>query len=278
MLSWFARRQTRPIDEALWQQTLERHPFLQRLAQDDRERLKRNAEHFLRTKAITAVRGLELTDEICVSIAAQACLPVLRLGPALYDGFVEVVVYPDEFLVERQHVDEVGLVHESTDPLSGETIDGGPVVLSWADVDRGGRLGEGYNVVIHEFVHKIDLLDGLADGTPPLPARRREQWGQVLGAAFDRFSAMLDEIEASIPPDVDPESEAADRFYARLPLDSYAATDEAEFFAVSSEVYFLQPELLALHFFDYYQMLLEYFEFSLFDNSLEVQVGRNSRD
>ncbi len=270
MLSWFSRRQTRPIDEALWRHTLERHPFLQQLTLEDREQLKRNAEHFLRNKAITAVRGLQLTDEICVSIAAQACLPVLRLGPALYDGFVEVVVYPDEFLVERQQVDEAGLVHESTDPLSGETIDGGPVVLSWADVDAGGRHGDGYNVVIHEFVHKIDLLDGLADGTPPLPSRRRAQWQDVLAAAFDHFSAMLDEVEASIPADLDPESEAADRYYASLPLDTYAATDEAEFFAVTAEVFFLQPELLLLHFPSYYQNLKDFFQFSLFDNSLEI--------
>ena len=115
--------------------------------------------------------GLELTDEIRLAIAVQAVLPVLNLGLDLYGGWVGIVVYPGEFRVRRQEPDEDGVVHEWDDELSGEAWPGGPVLLSWEDVTLGTAAPEdggepGYNVVIHEFAHKIDMLNGEADGYP----------------------------------------------------------------------------------------------------------------
>jgi Mlc titration factor MtfA (ptsG expression regulator) len=137
-------------------------------------------------------------------------------------------------------------------------MDGGPVVLSWDDV-AGADRDPSANVVIHEFVHKLDMADGEADGCPPMPAARRIAWRETLEAAYDAFVADLEAVEESIPSHVDPESEAADAWYGRLPLDPYAATDEAEFFAVAAEAFFVEPEVLAGAFPELYDRFRTFF-------------------
>jgi Mlc titration factor MtfA (ptsG expression regulator) len=256
-LSWFARRPP-AIDDDLWREVLERFPFAAHLSADDLARLRALCEQFLRRKTISGAHEFPVTPQVRAAIAFQACLPALNLGLAGYDDFVEIVVYPAQFLVPRKQTDDAGVVHESVEALAGEAMDGGPVVLSWEDV-AGGPQQYGTNVTIHEFVHKLDLADGEADGIPPLPASRRRRWRETMERAYDAFCDELDRIERTIPRHVDPESAAADRWYASLPLDPYAATDPAEFFAVSGEAFFVAPELLADAFPDWYRELAQFF-------------------
>jgi hypothetical protein len=156
-------------------------------------------------------------------------------------------------------------VHEYVEPITGEAREGGPLLLSWEDAQRSTTdAGSAYSVVIHEFVHKIDLLDGAADGCPPFARELHEgldarHWNDTLDDTFERFLAELDLIESELPDGVDPDSEEADRFYAHLPFDPYAAHDEAEFFAVTSEAFFVDPESLQRAFPDWYALLARFF-------------------
>jgi Mlc titration factor MtfA (ptsG expression regulator) len=250
-----------PIDDALWSATVAALPFLARLDDDALGRLRALAQQFLADKEFATAGDLTLTAGMQASIAAQACLPVLNLGLGGYRGWTSIVVYPDEFLVPRQVTDDDGIVHEYVDQISGEAWHGGPLLLSWADVQATDGA---YNVVIHEFTHKLDMANGDADGMPPFDRRLHgnldaERWRQGLDDAFERLNAELDLIEAEIPADVDPESPRADAYYARLPLDPYAATDPGEFFAVSSEAFFVAPQRLRDAFPDWYGLLAAFF-------------------
>ena len=249
------------IDDALWQATIAALPFLARLDGEELAALRELARQFLADKEMATAGGLELTAAMQLSIAAQACLPVLKLGLGRYGGWTSIVVYPDEFLVPREVTDEAGIVHEYVDQIAGEAWDGGPLLLSWADVQA---VDGACNVVIHEFTHKLDMANGDADGLPPFDRRLHAglnpaRWREVLQDAFERLVAELELIETEIPPDVDPESPGADSYYARLPLDAYAATDPGEFFAVSSEAFFVAPERLRDAFPQWYELLAAYF-------------------
>lgn len=253
------------IPAAAWAAAVAELPFLARLGAQEHERLHQLAAQFLAQKEMAGAADLELTAAIQVHIAVQACLPVLNLGLDWYKGWTGIVVYPSEFLVPRQHADEAGVVHEYVEPISGEAWEGGPVLLSWDDATRiGSRAGAAYSVVIHEFTHKIDMLDGEADGCPPFDARLhpgldRRTWQATLDDAFERLNAELDMIEARLPDTIDPDSEDADPFYAHLPLDPYAAQDPGEFFAVSSEVFFVDAARLQLAFPAWYGQLARFF-------------------
>lgn len=240
-LSWWPRRAA-PMPDSVWRGALAALPFVGHLDGSGRDRLRALCETFLRRKDFNGAGGFVMTDAARTAIALQACLPVLELGLEGYDDFVEIVVYPDQFLAPRRRVDPAGVVHESLEALAGEAMERGPVVLSWADAGTPAR---GVNVVIHEFVHKLDLTDGEADGIPPLPRGRRAAWISTLMQAYHGFCDTLDALEEAIPPHIDPESVDADPWYAKLPMDPYAATDPAEFFAVSGEVFFTDPHRLA---------------------------------
>ncbi|MDX3905666.1 MAG: zinc-dependent peptidase [Pigmentiphaga sp.] len=250
------------INPELWTQTLASHAFLARLNDDERTALQARVAWFLASKAMTGAGGQVLTDEIRLSIAAQACLPILYLDPGLYEGWTEVIVYPSGFLIPRTDMDEDGIVHEYIEEAAGEAWEGGPVVLSWEDAGPGGERPEGFNVVIHEFAHKLDLQFGQADGMPSLHAHpdiTPRLWRRVLEASYESLLQQLETIEAAIPPDVDPESEEADPWYAQLPIDPYAATDTAEFFAVSSEAFFVHPGPLRAAMPEWYGLLVQYY-------------------
>ncbi len=203
----------RAIPEPLWQRTLSRLPFLACLDAEDQAELRRLSSLFLDRKEFSGAH-----------IAAQACLPVLRFGLAPYDGFVGIVVQPDEVQVRREVADDDGIVHEYDDVLAGEAMEGGPVMLSWHDVGLAGESASwGYNVVIHEFAHVLDMGDGIADGVPPLPdAAARRAWLATLQDEFDAFAARVDGGVDTL-------------------LDPYAAEAPEEFFAVASEVFFVAP-------------------------------------
>jgi len=210
----------RRIDPHAWDELCRQLPLLVRYSPADRERLRVLAEEFLCEKSIEGQGGLQLSEPMQLLIAAQACVPVLNLGLDWYDGWVSVLVYPDTFVTNHEYRDGAGVVHRRPRELIGESWQRGPVVLSWQHV--AGRYDEG-NVVVHEFAHKLDLQNGVANGMPPLHANmQRQAWTDVMSAAFDDLHRRLDE----------------GRF---LPVDEYAAEDPGEFFAVVSEVFFLQP-------------------------------------
>ncbi|CAM3309929.1 M90 family metallopeptidase [Polaromonas hydrogenivorans] len=218
------------IPEALWQHTLKRYPFLARLSAADRQALRALVGRFLQRKEFTGAHGLLVTDEMAVAIAAQACVPVLRLGLGWYDDFTGIVVHPGAMLARRKTTDSAGVVHDYKEALLGEAMHGGPVTLSWQDVAASGELAErGHNVVIHEFIHKIDMRDGAADGCPPLPSRAAHAaWHDTMQAAYDGFCEQV---------------AMAERFGAEPPwLDAYGASAPAEFFAVACEAYFVNRE------------------------------------
>jgi hypothetical protein len=217
----------RAIPDDLWKRTLVRYPFLRRREPADELKLRRVTSLFLDRKEFSAAGGLRLTDAIAVAIAAQASLPVLRLGLDRYDGFVGIVVHPDQVVARREVADEDGVVHEYDEVLAGEAMDGGPVMLSWRDV-RGASQGaaSGYNVVIHEFAHVLDMADGASDGVPPLPAGlTRRDWLGVLELEFAAFCARVERDEDTA-------------------LDPYGASGIDEFFAVASESFFVAPRAM----------------------------------
>ena len=221
----------RAIPDALWALTLARFPFLTRRSAEDLQALRELATLFLDQKEFTGPDDWQITDDMAVAIAAQACLPVLRLGLDWYDRFVGIVVHPDEVAVRRERTDDIGVVHEYDETLSGEAMEGGPVMLSWRDVADAGESAEwGYNVVIHEFAHVLDMRDGLSDGIPPLADRAaRAHWESILHTHYEQLCDQIDADQETL-------------------LDPYAAQSPDEFFAVSSEVFFVAPvDLLAEH-------------------------------
>lgn len=265
--------------------------FITDLPADEQTRLRRLCAGFLASKEFHGVLDLQVNDDMAIAIAAQACLPLLHLGPAhapeqalrWYGGFVGIVLAPHELPVQRNWEDEAGVVHEGWDVVSGEASEDGPVMLSWHDVqvgmgvlppdfsdlqadtesdlsstathdaqrpliaqhaqhapaqdaDHGLHQPDApYNVVIHEFCHKIDMASGEADGCPPLPpgfmgharaADARAHWLAVLTTAFEQHAEQV---------------EAAERFGQPAPwLDAYGADSLAEFFPVACEGYFTQ--------------------------------------
>lgn len=236
ILAWWRRWQSRlqeaavsrrAIPDDLWKRTLGRHPFLRRADPDDAAELRRMTSLFLDRKEFSASGGLQLRDAMVVAIAAQAVLPVLRLGLARYDGFVGIVVHPGQVVARREHTDEDGLVHEYDEVLAGEAMEGGPVMLSWQDVGSAGRsAAQSYNVVIHEFAHVLDMADGLADGVPLLPPDlTRGEWLSILRADFATLQARVDAGEDTA-------------------LDPYGTQGEEEFFAVASEAFFVNPQAM----------------------------------
>lgn len=239
-----------PLPDALWQDTLSALPFLQSLNADERGRLRALSEAFLAEKEFSSAGGLELDDAMCVAIAVQACLPILELGLGQYRDWVGIIVYPDEFVIPRRIEDEDGLVHEYDEVAAGEAWDGGPVLISWVDTQMAGA---GYNVVIHEFAHKLDMRSGVADGVPSLPPGvTREQWEETMFAAYDDFCAAVDDAEER--------AEAGDEAALdELPFDPYAAENPAEFFAVMSEAFFETPEVLRDAYPDFYDLLRRYY-------------------
>jgi Mlc titration factor MtfA (ptsG expression regulator) len=237
--------QRRAISDALWHGTVAALPFIHSLSATELARLRQLASLLLDRKEFSGAQGWVVTDAQAVMVATQACLPLLHIAPpdrpdlALrwYDGFVGIVLHAGEVRARRSQQDEAGVVHSWQEELTGETLQGGPLMLAWSDVADAGRTAqESYNVVIHEFIHVMDLQGGLADGCPPMPAAARAVWMQVLQAEYEafceqtalweRFGGMAGQPHAASPQ-------------APL-LDSYGSTSIDEFFAVAAEAYFVR--------------------------------------
>lgn len=238
--SWRRRRLLRraSIDEALWRSVVEGLPFLDYLDQVELARLREMSLIFLYEKEMHGAHALVLADDVRLAIALQACLPVLNLGLDVYDGWIGIVVHPGEFRMHREEIDEAGVVHEWEAELVGETTPGGPVVLAWTDVRRGEA---GYNVVVHEFAHKIDMLSGDADGFPfAHRGMDATTWHSVLEEGYERFCAAVERGAQQSPRPGDEFAPVNERG-EELPFDPYAAEHPAEFFAVMSEEFFTDP-------------------------------------
>lgn len=232
----------RAIPQALWQQTLATLPFLAARSPDDLQRLRRLASLFLDRKEFTGAGGFVVDDDIALSVAVQACLPVLELGVDQYDAFVGIVMHADAVVAQREVVDEHGIVHHYDETLAGEAMEGGPVMLSWTDVQAlTGATSSAYNVVIHEFAHVLDMRDGVPDGVPLLPTSRdRADWLAVLMPEYDRFCERVVCAYETV-------------------LDPYAAEAPDEFFAVASEAFFVTPAALKQEQPALYRLLASYY-------------------
>ena len=231
-----ADRRTVPPEQ--WDAVERSLPFLDFLPPEDRPRLRRMALEFLADKEVHGAEGVVITDHLLLSIALQACLPVLNIGLDAYADWVGIIVYPGDFVIPRHFADENGVVHEYEDEVLGEAWEGGPVLLSWFE---GENPFDGINVVIHEFAHKLDMGNGEVDGYPRLPAHlSASDWARAFQPAFDDFCARVDRGEDTA-------------------LDPYAAEHPGEFFAVMSEAFFETPGLLKSEYPAVYQKLSRYF-------------------
>lgn len=226
----------RPLDARVFAAAIESFPFLRVLDHAERERLERWATLFLGEKHAHGAAGLELDDRMRYAIAAQACVLILELDYEYFRGWSEIIVYPDEFLVPREYVDEAGVVHAHREVLAGEAWLGGPVILSWADVAPGAYAG-GVNVVLHEFAHKLDMLNGEPNGYPPLHRdMSKDAWRAAFESAYADFCERVDGGEDTL-------------------IDPYAAEHPGEFFAVVTEAFFGAPGVLRREYPEVYRQL-----------------------
>ncbi|GAB3420963.1 zinc-dependent peptidase [Massilia agilis] len=209
---------------------------------EQRAELVRLVQQFLLQKKFVGCAGLELTDEMRVTIAAQACLLLMGRPTKVFRGLHTILVYPGAFLVPRRQVDAAGVVTEERQDLLGESWGDGRVILSWDHVRRwDNEVPHGQNVVLHEFAHQLDSESGSNNGAPWLGARERyRRWSEVLGRNF--------------------ESLRADAWYGQHGvLDHYGANSPAEFFAVATESFFEQPYRLAARHPDLFDEFVAYF-------------------
>ena len=243
---WRRRRalERSAIPDDLWNEAVAALPFLGIYGEAERARLRELVVLFLGRKSIVGAGGHDVTPLQRVVIAIQACVLVLELEHSLdwYDDFESVVVYPGEFVPDWTWEDEAGVVHTNDGPLAGEAMPGGPVVLSWPDVEASADFeANGMNLVIHEFAHKLDMRDGDANGRPPLPpGLAPERWAAALTAAYDDFATRVDRGDETR-------------------IDPYAAESPGEFFAVLTEVFFAAPDVLAGAYPDVYRRFVEFY-------------------
>lgn len=224
----FSRQEAVPAPTASDWDTALALPLFQGLSAAERQRLMELGGQLLQGKTFSPVSGAEPGGADIAAITAQAALPILYLGAGWYQDWNEVVLYPGEFAHESDEVDEFGVVHHMRHVRMGEAWEGGPLILSLDSVRASGLL-EGYNVVIHEFAHKLDMNNGTVNGFPPLHAEMDARaWSAAFEAAYmdlgQRLAAMADVEDSEIDP--------------------YAAESPAEFFAVFSEYFFEWPELV----------------------------------
>ncbi len=238
---WWVLR-SHPVAERAWAGCVGRLGVLHGLDRYERQRLRAWATLFLRAKVINGARGLAVSDGMRLSIAAEACLPILNLDLDLYRGWHEVILYPDTFVVDHDEADAAGVIHQRRRPLAGESWQHGPVILSWADADPDSPTRRsGSNVVIHEFAHKLDMLNGVANGMPPLHRDMSvAAWTRDMEAGY---GWLQERLALGEPPGLDP----------------YAAEGPGEFFAVASEQFFETPRGLREHYPGVYAQLSRYY-------------------
>jgi Mlc titration factor MtfA (ptsG expression regulator) len=245
-MSWFARwRRERVlrrqlVAEGAFAHVVEGLPILRGLSAEELARLRERASLLLHDKTFSEAGGAAVDEAMQLAIAVQASLLTLNLDEDSYQGWREIILYPDEFLRPREEVDEAGVVHHSRDILAGESWHGGPLVLSLADVEASGQ-ADGYNVVLHEFAHKLDMLNGDANGFPPLHrGMDAAAWAHEFSQAYEDLCTRVDAGEET-------------------PIDPYATYNPAEFFAVLTEAFFEIPGLLHTEYPGVYAQLRQFY-------------------
>lgn len=225
-----------------WQQAMKNGEVFSHLDFAEQHRLRKLASLFLHDKTISGAGGFELDLEKRVYIAAHACLLILNLELDYFRGWHEVIVYPASFVIKREEYDASGVVHETRRTLAGEAWGRGPVILSWSDArPHSHSHGPASNVILHEFAHKLDMLNGAANGMPPLHKNMvRERWTKSLSAAYKNLYQQVER-------------------HHHTAIDPYAAENPAEFFAVLTEVFFVKPELLHKLYPQVYEQLSLYY-------------------
>ncbi len=269
---WLIARRIRHhrIDDALWRRIVADSDLFDGLDAAARARVRTLAARFIAEKRFFGARGFCIDDTVRAAIAAQACRLVVNLGFDYLDACRTVIVYEEGFVAQREVEDEDGIVHTGLEELAGEAAQGGAVVLAWDDAvprrnepdlhgtsvswerqrpgpvvrwTTSGAVGRYFptNVVIHEFAHKLDELSGHLNGLPPLPDGMSDgRWPKTFSAAY---AELCDMVERDLEP----------------PIDDYAASDPAEFFAVAVETFFTGPDILADGFPQVYALLTELF-------------------
>ncbi len=262
MLSWFTNRRRQKLTQtpfpAAWEDILKRNVgHYQMLDDEEQAQLQNLIKVFIAEKHWEAGHDLELSDEIKVTIAAQACLLLLGLPHNYYRNVKTIIVYPSTVVAPRR---KPGFFENSfapvqaSQPIIGQAFQRGPVILVWDAALRGGRSPrDGHNVIYHEFAHKLDMLDGAADGTPPL--RERAEYHGWIQACTREYLHLKE------------------RKGKRSFLNDYGATNEAEFFAVATEQFFDQPRLMQRHAPELYQVLRQYYRQ---DPARRVYQSKNS--
>jgi Mlc titration factor MtfA (ptsG expression regulator) len=224
-----------------WEQAFASIPLLYGLTTEEKKALTELAILFMHHKTFEAKHGLQVTEQMLLTIALQACLPILKLGLNCYRNWYTVIIYPSVFVARNIIRDEAGVEHHVHSELTGEAWHRGPVVLAWDKTAHAGEI-DGHNLVIHEFAHKLDMQNGIANGFPPLHrGMSRQAWVNAFTAGYSDFQ---EKQQRGI----------------NIGIDSYAATAPAEYFAVLSEVFFERPALLAKHYPDIYDQLVLYYK------------------
>jgi len=249
MAGWFATRRRRKLLERPFPETWDRIiddnvAIARRLDPVRRQRLRDLVQVFVAEHHWEGCGGLELTDEVRVTIAAQACVLILDLPePEPYRDVDSILVYPSTVRTPPRRLgifEQPRVMTGAGIAIHGEAMLGGPVVLAWDAVLAGGREEGLGNVVFHEFAHKLDMANGAIDGTPPLPKRERRRWARVCAAAYARHRAAVAADQPTL-------------------MDSYGATNPAEFFAVATETYFTNPAVLAIEHPELYLALSDFY-------------------
>ncbi len=217
-------------------------PFFKELHTEERERLEDLIKVFIHEKHFEGCGGFEITDEVKVTVAAQACLLLLNLKHNYYDELVTILIYPSGFNHKGMSQDETGMITEEEVPVSGLSSSGGVVVLSWPDTIGGSiNMQDGNNVVFHEFAHQLDLLSGSVNGAPVLSSfSAYRDWGRVLTREYKELQEDVIHHRNSV-------------------IRAYGATAPAEFFAVVTEIFFEKPRQLKEDHPELYEEFKEYY-------------------
>jgi Mlc titration factor MtfA (ptsG expression regulator) len=226
-----------------WVQILERNIGVYRnLPMPLRLQLRLLIKQFLHEKHFSGAGGLEVSDEMRVTIAAQACMLQLNRHGGLYPGLKYIILYPSAFVVTRREVDGAGVVSHGRKGMLGESWQNGKVILAWDNVMHGARnFVDGSNVVLHEFAHQLDSETGSADGAPLLAGKSSyRSWANALS---DEFRELQRDA----------------RIGRRSLMDHYGATNPAEFFAVTTETFFEKPRRMAKHHQELFDVLKAYY-------------------
>ena len=235
------RRKRRGMSDTLWSTAVRGCRYAGALPEDDRYRLRKLTEDFIKIKSFEGAAGLEVNDNMRLRIALHACLPILNIGLESYADWVSIVIYPGDFRVQDEYMDEHGIVHREIADLCGQSLTQGPIVLSWDTIMKEDDSPSDHDLVIHECAHKLDISNGAANGYPPLPAdMSASDWARDFHAAYER---LCDDLDAG----------------RDTRLDSYAADDPSEFFAVISEFFFTAPKLVYEDFPAVYSQLTHYY-------------------